>query len=60
MVTAKHSKDFHTGKNKKLAPLVREISWTKNIIILMHCKDPLEREFYIRMTRKFGWWKNEE
>ena len=22
------------------------------------CKDPLEREFYIRMTRKFGWTKN--
>ena len=22
------------------------------------CKDPLEREFYIRMTGKFGWSKN--
>ena len=22
------------------------------------CKDPLERKFYIRMTRKFGWTKN--
>jgi len=22
------------------------------------CHDPLEREFYIRMTRKFGWTKN--
>jgi predicted nuclease of restriction endonuclease-like (RecB) superfamily len=22
------------------------------------CKDPLEREFYLRMTRKFGWSKN--
>jgi len=22
------------------------------------CKEPLEREFYIRMTRKFGWSKN--
>ena len=22
------------------------------------CKDPLQREFYIRMTRKFGWTKN--
>lgn len=43
---------------EKLSPLVREISWTKNVIILMSCKDPLEREFYIRMTRKFGWSKN--
>lgn len=42
----------------KLAPLVREISWSKNIIIMEKCKDVLEREFYIRMTRKFGWSKN--
>jgi len=44
--------------NKKLAPMVREISWTKNILIFEKCKDDLEREFYIRMTRKFGWTKN--
>ena len=25
---------------------------------MARCKDPLEREFYIRMTRKFGWSKN--
>jgi len=24
---------------KKLAPLVREISWTKNIIIMERCKE---------------------
>ncbi len=42
----------------KLAPLVREISWSKNIIIMEKCKDVLEREFYIRMTQKFGWSKN--
>ncbi len=44
--------------NEKLAPLVREISWTHNIIILEKCSDPLEREFYIRMTRRMGWSKN--
>lgn len=43
---------------EKLAPLVREISWSHNLAILERCKDPLEREFYIRMTRKFGWSKN--
>lgn len=42
----------------KLAPMVREIAWSHNIIIMERCKDPLEREFYIRMTRKFGWSKN--
>ena len=44
--------------SEKLAPLVREIGWSHNLVILEHCKDPLEREFYIRMTRKFGWTKN--
>ena len=45
-------------RNEKLSPLVREIGWSHNVIILMGCKDALEREFYIRMTRKFGWTKN--
>ena len=44
--------------SEKLAPLVREIGWSHNLVILERCKDPLEREFYIRMTRKFGWTKN--
>jgi predicted nuclease of restriction endonuclease-like (RecB) superfamily len=43
---------------KKLAPLVREIGWSHNLAILERCKDQLEREFYLRMTRKFGWSKN--
>jgi len=45
-------------KNEKLAPLVREISWTKNIIILERCKDDIHREFYIKTTKKFGWTKD--
>lgn len=44
--------------NEKLSPMVREIGWSHNIIILMRCKNDLEREFYIRMTRKFGWTKS--
>ena len=44
--------------SEKLAPLVREIAWSHNLIILERCSDPLEREFYIRMTKKFGWSKN--
>jgi len=43
--------------NEKLAPLVREISWTKNIAIMEKCKNDGEKEFYIKMTRKFGWTK---
>ncbi len=43
---------------EKLAPLVREISWSHNLVVMERCSDPLEREFYIRMTRKFGWTRN--
>ncbi|MFN6565175.1 MAG: YhcG family protein [Nostoc sp. ChiSLP01] len=46
------------SQNEKLQPMVAEIGWTHNIVILEKCKDDLEREFYIKMTRKFGWTKN--
>lgn len=42
----------------KLQPLVGEISWTKNLLIMARCKDDLEREFYLRATARFGWTKN--
>jgi predicted nuclease of restriction endonuclease-like (RecB) superfamily len=41
-----------------LSPLVREISWTKNLVILERCKEAAEREFYIRHTKQFGWTKS--
>ena len=41
-----------------LPPLVAEISWSKNVVIMQKCKDPLEREFYIRMTKRYGWTKD--
>jgi predicted nuclease of restriction endonuclease-like (RecB) superfamily len=44
--------------NTNLPPLVAEISWTKNIVIMQKCKDPLEREFYIKMTKRYGWTKD--
>ena len=43
---------------EKLVPMVREIGWSHNILILERCEDQQEREFYIRMVRKFGWTKN--
>lgn len=43
--------------NEKLQPLVAEISWTKNMVIFTRCKDPHQREFYLRMTKRFGWTK---
>lgn len=47
----------YQGK-EKLQPLVGEISWSKHIVIIGKCKEDQEREFYIKMTRKYGWSKS--
>jgi len=44
--------------NEKLQPMVGEIGWSKNFVIMGKCKNDLEREFYIRMSKKFGWTKS--
>lgn len=44
--------------HEELAPLVREIGWSHNLIIFESCKNDLEREFYLRMTKQHGWTKN--
>lgn len=53
-------RDFYVTyyENKFLPPLVAEISWTKNIVIMEKCKDATKREFYIKMTKRYGWTKN--
>ncbi len=38
--------ETYTG-NEKLSPLVRQISWTNNLIILSRTKSEKEREFYL-------------
>ena len=35
------------AENEKLQPLVREISWSKNLLVMSRCKDDLDREFYL-------------
>src|SRR5690606_29968972 len=42
-----------------LAPLVREISWSNNLLILSRTKDRNEKEFYIRLTIKESYSKRE-
>jgi len=44
--------------NQNLAQLVREISWSQNILIFEKCKDIKEREYYIKKTIEFGWNRN--
>ncbi len=38
-----------------VSQLVTQLGWSHNFLIFSKCKDPLEREFYIRMTISQGW-----
>ncbi|MFH1898726.1 MAG: PDDEXK nuclease domain-containing protein [Candidatus Desantisbacteria bacterium] len=44
---------------EKLAPLVRELSWTNNLIIFSRCKTIEEREFYIHLCLREKYSKRE-
>jgi len=50
--------ETYTG-NEKLSPLVREISWTNNILIMMAAKSDEEREFYLLLSSKNNYSKRE-
>jgi predicted nuclease of restriction endonuclease-like (RecB) superfamily len=44
---------------EKVAPLVRQLSWSHNLIIFSQCKRPEERGFYVRMAVQEKWSKRE-
>jgi predicted nuclease of restriction endonuclease-like (RecB) superfamily len=43
----------------KLSPLVREISWTNNLLIFSRCKTIEEMEFYLRIVKQENYSKRE-
>ncbi|MEL1254091.1 PDDEXK nuclease domain-containing protein [Flavobacterium sp. DGU38] len=43
----------------KLAPLVREINWSNNLIIFARCKSVEEREFYLVLSKSENYSKRE-
>lgn len=45
--------------DEKVSPLVRQLPWTHNIIILNQSKRPEEREFYLRLAIQEKWGKRE-
>ncbi len=45
--------------DKKVSPLVRQLPWTHNLIILSQSKRPEEREFYLRQSIQENWSKRE-
>jgi predicted nuclease of restriction endonuclease-like (RecB) superfamily len=53
-------KFFETYRHdEKVSPLVRQLPWTHNLIILSQSKRPEEREFYLRMAIAERWTKRE-
>lgn len=44
---------------QKLAALLRELSWTQNLLIMSKCKGVEEREFYLQMARRERWSKRD-
>lgn len=46
-------------ENEKLAPLVREISWTQNLLIMSRAKTEEAREFYLHLCRRNNYTKRE-
>lgn len=55
-----YMRNFYSAyyENKKLQPLVAEIAWAHNLVIMEKCKNDDEKLFYIKMTKKFGWSKS--
>lgn len=45
--------------NEKLSPLVREITWSNNLLIIAGCKTDEAKEFYIRLCISNGYGKRE-
>lgn len=45
--------------DEKVSPLVRQLPWTHNLLILGKSKRPEEREFYLRMATAQRWSKRE-
>ena len=43
----------------KLVPLVREISWTNNMLIFSRCKTIEEKEFYLKLVKQENYSKRE-
>lgn len=45
--------------DEKISPLVRQLPWTHNLIILSQSKRPEEREFYLRLAIQEKWGSRE-
>ena len=51
--------ETYKDADEKLSPLVREISWSNNLLILTGCKTDEAKEFYMRLCIRYGYSKRE-
>jgi len=45
--------------DENVAPLVRQLPWSHNLVILGRCKRPEEREFYVKLAVERHWSRRE-
>ena len=50
--------DVYCG-DERVAPLVRQLPWSHNLLILAQCKRAEEREFYVRLAGSERWTRRE-
>jgi len=41
---------YHHAENEKVSPLVTQLSWMNQLLIMSGCKTDEERKFYIRLA----------
>ena len=46
--------EFYAGL-QKLATLLRELSWSKHLLLLSQCKTPEEKEFHLLAATRGRW-----
>lgn len=46
-------------ENEMIAPLVRQLSWSHNLLIIAQAKTPEERQFYLEAASKESWSRRE-
>lgn len=51
--------EAYSQVDEKVSPLVRQIGWTNNLIILSRAKSEEEREFYLRLCANEGYSKRD-
>jgi len=53
-----HNAIIQPSVGQILPEAIASVSWSKHCVILERCKDQLERQYYMKMTKVYGWTKD--